>query len=155
MLRNLISRLFSTKREEKIPPQESWSVTTATLGEESLIIRFRVNAPEQLGKARFPNVVAISWGFESLSPTTQEAMSNLEDTLTDAVEKQNKAYLTAIVTGPDSREWQYYSTSHDDFMTILNESLSHLPAFPIKISSFSDPEWDAYSRLAGSDLSPN
>jgi hypothetical protein len=82
-------------------------------------------------------------------------MNDLEDTLTDAVEKQKNAYLTAIVTGPDSREWQYYSTSHDDFMKILNESLSCFPEFPIKISFFSDPEWEAYSRLAGSELSPN
>ncbi|WP_407290771.1 DUF695 domain-containing protein [Stutzerimonas zhaodongensis] len=108
------------KRDEITPPQGSWSVTTAALGEESLIIRFRVNAAEQLGKAHFPNVNAISWAFESLSPGTQEAMNNLEDTLTDAVEKQGTAYLTAIVTGPDSREWQYYAKSHDDFMKILN-----------------------------------
>jgi len=143
------------KRDEITPPQGSWSVTTAALGEESLIIRFRVNAAEQLGKANFPNAIAISWAFGSLSPGIQEAMNNLEDTLTDAVEKQRTAYLTAIVTGPDSREWQYYSKSHDDFMNILNESLSCFPAFPINISSFSDPEWEAYSRLAGSELSPN
>ncbi|MGK8439115.1 DUF695 domain-containing protein [Ectopseudomonas hydrolytica] len=143
------------KRDEITPPQESWSVTTAALGEEPLIIRFRVNAAEQLGKAHFPNVTAISWAFESLSPGIQEAMNNLEDTLTDAVEKQKTAYLTAVVTGPGSREWQYYSKSHDAFMKILNESLSCLPVLPITISSFSDPEWEAYSRLAGSELSPN
>ncbi len=147
MLRNLISRLRSKKHEEKAPSRDTWSVTTAASGEDSLIIRFRTNAAEQLAMALLPDAVAISWEFESLSPKIQEAMNNLEDTLTSAVEKQKNAYLTAIVTGPDSREWQYYSRDHDEFMRILNDSLSRLPAFPINISLFSDPEWDAYSQL--------
>lgn len=153
MLRNLISRLRNKKRDEENPPQASWSVATAVLGADSLVIRFRANAAEQLGKAKYPNVVAISWEFKSLSPETQEAMSNLEDALTDAVEKQKNAYLTAIVTGPDSREWQYYSKSNDEFMRILSESLSRFPAFPVSISFFSDPDWEAYSQLVSSELS--
>lgn len=153
MLRNLLSRLRGKKRNEETLLQDSWSITTAILGEESLVIRFRTNAAEQLDKTHFPNAVAISWEFESLSPEVQEAMSTLEDTLTEAVEKRKTAYLTAVVTGSGSREWQFYSKNHDEFMRTLNESLSSSPAFPINISFFSDPEWEAYSQLASSELS--
>lgn len=154
MIRNLISRLRSSDREKRNQPQEAWSVTTAALGEESLVIRFRVNAAEELGKENFPTVIAIAWAFESLDPETHEAMNNLEDIITAEVEKQRVAYLTAIVTGAGSREWQYYSISYYSFMKVFNESLSCLPVFPINISYFSDSEWTAYLRLAGSEFSP-
>ena len=77
-------------------------------------------------------------------------MNELEDTLTEAVEQQMHAYLTAIVTGSNAREWLYYTRTQKGFMLILNEALSRFPPLPIKIASQSDPDWKAYYRLASS-----
>jgi hypothetical protein len=129
-----------------------WSVATANDHGNTLIIRYLVDLPNWANKANLPNLVAISWPFKSPngipSPAESALMHDLEDSISEAAEKEKVGVLTMIVTGNGVCELQFYATSHEKFMHVVNVALAGKSRFPINISLQSDPNWSAYAKFA-------
>ena len=55
--------------------------------------------------------------------------------------------MTGIYTGDGQRDWIFYTKSLPVFNTVLNRALQELPALPIVIEAYADPDWEEYSEM--------
>ena len=153
MFKKFLMGLFAGTMATSSPAAESWSVATAQDNGKPLIIRYLSKLPDNFDKQAYPLLMAITWPYQSDSgmPSQSEKnrMNELEDALTEAVERNNAGLLTVLVTGNGVFEMQFYTRTQDEFLYLLNMALAGRPAFPIQIVPQPDPEWSAYQRFAG------
>ena len=66
-----------------------------------------------------------------------------------ALETSQSAFLTVVVTGNGTREWQWYSRNPEETMGLVNQAVTGYEPFPIQFSIQDDPQWEAYRRFQG------
>lgn len=155
MIKQILAGLFATTVTTAAPAEDKWAVATAEDGGRPLIIRYRATIPKGVLPSAYPNMIAITWNFESKSgmpsPAEKEQMNVLEDSISNVVEPRKQAFLTVVVTGNGVCEWQFYAKDQQEFMMLMNEALAGKPVFPIQISLQKDPEWAAYHQFKGAE----
>ncbi|HDY7993111.1 TPA: DUF695 domain-containing protein [Vibrio vulnificus] len=153
MIKRILAGLFATAVATAAPVEDRWSIGTAEDGGRQLIVRYRATIPDGVLPFVYPNMIAITWKFESKSgmpsPAEKELMNVLEDSISNIVEPQEQAFLTVVVTGNGVCEWQFYAKDHQEFMRLMNEALAGKPIFPIQVSLQKDPEWVGYHQFKG------
>lgn len=152
MFKKILKGLFASDVATTSDDAGSWSLGSGNDNGKPLIIRYLSRLPNAFDKTKFPVLMAITWTYESsngMPPQSEKSrMNELEDALTEAVEKNGAAILTALVTGNNTFEMQFYTQSEKLFVDLLNKALLGKPAFPIQIIPQSDHEWFAYKRFA-------
>src|SRR5437764_958956 len=101
---------------------DQWSVATGEDNGKPIIFRIRNQPPAFATKDAFPHLLAVSWQF--VSPNDQgmpsaedsERITELEDLLEAGLEGARQAFLTVVVTGNGTREWQWYARDPDKLM---------------------------------------
>jgi hypothetical protein len=152
MIKKLLMGLFATTATTPAISQDVWEIYTAEDNGMPLVVRLRSDIPSTVTPSAYPHMIAITWQYKSESgmPSAleKESMDDLEDTITSVVEPKNQGFLTVVVTGNETREWQFYARNTQDFMSLLNGALANKPVFPIELSLQSDPEWEAYKQFS-------
>lgn len=118
-----------------------------------VIVKFVNEFPENHLRIKFPMLTVISWKYEGETNNgmplteTNEKMIVLEDAIENTMDS-SKQYLHAYSrTGNNLKEFVYYSSSQDQFMTLLNETLVTHERYPIEINFYDDPEWNEFKKL--------
>jgi hypothetical protein len=144
----LFDRLFGKKQ-----PGDTWRLAQGEDEGCALIFRIRESAPQFATKAAFPNLLAVTWKYESPNEhgmpaqADLEQMEQLEDLLVPAFENARQAFLSVVATGNDVREWQFYAGDKASVMNAVNKALGHLDPFPVEFVFQEDPDWQGYSRF--------
>ena len=152
MIERLLAGLLAAAFSAGVLAEDPWSVASAMDGDRPLIARYRTAVPDAIVTSDYPDLVILSWKYDSKSgmpsPLESERMTDMEERVRAAVETAGQAYLTVVVTGNGVCEWQFYSKESRMFIQMLNEALSGRPVYPIQISDQEDPEWSAYKRFS-------
>ena len=155
MIKKIFLGLFSKFIATDVVASEKWKVGTFEDNGKPIIIRSLSKVPDGISTSDYPNMMAVSWKFESIngmpSPAEKELMNEFEESVTELVESEEKAYLTLIVTGNEVCEWQFYTKNKVEFMTLLNQALSGKKSLPIQLSVETDPDWSAFKQYQASD----
>lgn len=106
--------------------------------------------PMESGKYNYR--VEVSWDYTPTPngmPDDEEAelMEQATDALQTALRNDKAAYMTAIVTGENRRDWVFYTKNLAIFGKILNGALRDLPQMPLAIEAYEDPEWENYRTM--------
>lgn len=124
------------------------------------ILRFRPHLQDFIAVNRYHKHLTITWPYtsdnDSLMPgnTDTNLMSEVENSLVEALESDVHAVLAFVYTGQNQREWHWYSSDIAETGKRLNEALSYFERLPIELTAEDDPEWEEYlSVLEGADYS--
>jgi hypothetical protein len=131
-----------------------WRAARASWGGADYLLRTRESLPDPTVRSHWNKVEFVRWALSSSpsgmpEPAENERCLEFEATLESHVTRVGVGVLVAVVTGNGTKEWRFYTPSHDDFMRALNEALAGKPKFPIEISSFVDDQWLALTELLG------
>jgi hypothetical protein len=132
---------------------DRWSVAVGEVDRKRMLYRVRLEAPGFASAANFPHLLLVSWIFASPNeeglpaPKDLERMTELENLLQAAFETAGQGFLSAIVTGDELREWQWYVNDQKMTMELVNKTLGELEPFPVQFSFQDDPEWAIYGRF--------
>jgi len=96
--------------------------------------------------------VEITWKYQGDASgmpdeKTSELMARVQDSLTDAFDKDPVAVLTGIYTGDGERNWIFYTVSTHIFGNKLNRSLAGYELLPINVYTENDPDWNEYEEM--------
>jgi len=152
MLAGLLSA-FSVSASAAAEDDAVWSTAVATRSSDGhrIIYRYRSEFDSRFKRSKYPDRIIISWKYDSpdgMPPKAQhDSMDRLEHSLAPFVERPNVATLVIVSTGEGIREWIYYATSNDKFMSKLNEALHGQPRLPIEIDLWTEPTWERYEQI--------
>jgi len=82
-------------------------------------------------------------------PSSDEAacLETFENRLIAAVEKDESAWLVAVVTGRSEREFVFYLQQPKLFLQRLTDMPQESERYPLEIHSQDDPGWSYYDDL--------
>lgn len=80
------------------------------------------------------------------TPEESQEMNQFEDALESSIEIK-VGIQAASITGNGNKEWRYYTYDKDQFMSELNSGLANHKPYPVQITLYADPEWDALAEL--------
>jgi hypothetical protein len=152
MLGILITSGCGRDQARQQPAAGEWVVAEGTVGDSRLIVRARASLPPAHVRKRLPWLVTIDWPYEPVPggmppEEDNQRMIQFEDLLEMGVEKPDRCLQFHSVTGGGKRQWEYYIRDRDEFTKDLNGALRGHPKFPISITFYSDPEWQAFADL--------
>lgn len=134
--------------------KEMTSVCLAGEKDERLMrfLQVRNEMLQALAEGKYPIRVDMTWSYEGdrsgmPSEEVSEQMTELEDVLIPALEKNNLALLAYQVTGEDERLWCFYTRHLPAFQETLNEALADLPLFPLEFYAEEDREGEAFEEV--------
>ena len=131
----------------------AWTVAEGHTGEYPFFTRYRHFGPS-FSRNDYPTRLNVFWSMRSPDkhglPTTQEAadLGTFEDRLLEAVEKDESAWLVAVVTGRAERELVFYLQQPALFLQGLTDMPQEQERYPLEIHSQGDPDWSYYDDLA-------
>lgn len=135
-------------------PDDLWVFATDDSPDGPMLVRIRENAPTPEGRAAFGKLVILSWEFDPKAnaglPTSDEIeqMMALEQALFTAFDEDCESGCgVAVMTIPGRRELRFYTPDTDAFVVAFNEAMAGLPAFPIALQAFEDPDWQGFEEL--------
>jgi hypothetical protein len=131
----------------------AWATATSTRASDGhqIIYRFVSEFASGFERRSLHERVILVWRYKSATGMSamaeRQSMEHLEDLLTPQVEASGVAVLVLVSTGENLREWTYYTSSADKFLSKLNVALRSEPRFPIEVHSGPDPEWSTYEQF--------
>ena len=138
--------------EPVIPAEEKGIIGRYYENELPVIVKFVNEFPENNLREKFPMLTVVSWKYEGETnngmPLTEinEKMIVLEDAIENATVTPKQYQHAYSRTGNNLKEFVYYSSSQDHFMTLLNETLATHERYPIEINFYKDPEWSEFKK---------
>lgn len=136
-----------------IPVEEKGIIGRYYENDLPVIVKFVDEFSEKELKEKFPMLTVVSWKYEGATnngmPLTEinEKMIVLEEAIEKAMDKSKQYQHAYSRTGNNLKEFVYYSSSKDQFMTLLNETLATHERYPIEINFYEDPEWSEFKKL--------
>lgn len=116
-----------------------------------IIVKFINNFPKSSIRDKFPMLTIISWKYDGRNnngfpdKVVSEKMIVLENAL---AKDSNKIYRHIYSrTGNNLKELVYQSSSQNDFIIQLNNSLKKFERFPIEIDFYEDKNWSEFKKL--------
>jgi len=98
-------------------------------------------------------LVIVSWKYDPdangglPSSAVLAEMEAFETAVLDASEAGAWGHGVAVVTTAGVREWRFYTGGAQDFMLEFSHSLSGMGPFPIELTAYDDPDWNALREL--------
>ena len=136
--------------KESIKIDDTWSIAEGEHNGHPLVMRFRSKLTSLAGHPSYPKRLEITWSFRSFgenrmpSSAESEAMKVFENRLVPAVERDNLAILTTVVTNDGERIWYFYVSDVPEFGKRLTNMPQEEERYPIALSATADPNWDFY-----------
>jgi Family of unknown function (DUF695) len=129
-----------------------WGILSVSAEEGDAVFRIRTDRPADARLADFSTSVRIQWpyagdaiGFPEAAD--QEWMNRFEDRLEDLNWCEGLSYLMLVTTGLNLKEWLFYTTEHEAFMSRFNEVVQGLPRFPLEIAFIPDADWEQWESV--------
>jgi hypothetical protein len=133
-------------------PDDTWTVGTADQDGQPIVIRVRSGMPDPAQRQAHAQLIIVGWPYDGADtglPTAEDtvAMQAFEDAVEAGVERSGLGVQAASVTGAGHKEWRYYASNAEAFVTALNASLDGHPTYPLEIEMFDDAEWQGVQQL--------
>lgn len=132
---------------------DTWTTSEGLLEGKPIIIRIRQSLRPLAGHAQFPNRMRIVWQYEpkgeSGLPSAEllRRMATCEDALVDALECDNLAILTHVMTCDGVRQWVFYASDTGQCTDRLQETLSEDVAAAIGVNAMRDEPWSEFTAV--------
>lgn len=142
---------FKKKKTESIP--DTWAMLQSSENGLPILIRMREHAPPKIDTKSYPHLISILWqydGTESNGMPRSDVNSQMEtfENILDSLEERSVAYLVVAITGNNRKEWLWYASDPERYITSINDALSGSPKYPIDIQVSSDPKWETFNAFA-------
>ena len=140
-----------------------WIVAEGNTGSYPFQVRLRQFSME-LSKHAFPLRLNVFWSIlksdDKAYPTKSELerLHSFENRLVKAMETDDFAVLTMVLTGRNEREFVLYTSDRQEFLRRLSQMPSEADPYPIKIYCHEDPRWEYYEKQVaetGKGLAPS
>lgn len=157
----LVSSCSLNESSDKSCDKSSWLITAGQEEGKPVSIRIMDSAPLGISVGDYPNLIIIRWNYttddESGMPASSlfQEMVEIENALTDEVEKSGIVFLTATFLGNGVREWQFYARDSVEMQKSLNKTLAMYRKLPLTISGEFDPSWNSYFDLRKEIITEN
>ncbi len=118
-----------------------------------VIMKFVNELPDNKITERLPFLTVVSWKYDGSENNgmpqkeINEKMIALEDALEETMETSDIFVHAYSRTGNNLKEFVYYSTSQDEFITMLNKTLEKHEKYPIEINFYEDREWSDFKKV--------
>ncbi len=124
--------------------------------EDGLPVIYRLvdELPGEGVRESLPWLTVISWRYDrevrnGMPPSAiNEQMIALEHAV-DAIETASLCRHAYSRMGNGLKEFAYYITDRERFMTAFNDALQNHPRYPIEIEFFEDREWSDFQKVRG------
>jgi len=126
-----------------------WFTATGEEDGKPLIFRGRQNVPAGVTESDYPTLLSIFWPYEAADESgmpdeeTNDDQIDLEDAL-EVLDSPGVSFQMLVVTGNGRKEWHWYVSDVEEWMTRVNELLAGHSAFPIEIVNYLEPDWAMY-----------
>lgn len=123
-----------------------WSLAKGSHDGSPLLIRFR-QFPDDFPRAAYPDRLNVFWEMadadKSGMPSSVETarMEVFENRLVEAVEADQRAVLSVVLTCQGKREFVFHTDDAKDFLRRLTEMDQEREPYPIEIHRRNDPKW--------------
>lgn len=149
-------RAFTMTDEQAEADLCTWRI--ATIANERLfrkvVIRVKTTKPLHPDVDLLNTAVVIKWPYvsETSMPSKEvnEQQLDFERLLDPLASENDTSEIVQITTGPDQKEWIFYTWSSKAFMEKMNALLQHQPVYPLKIEFYDDPEWKVWRETIDS-----
>lgn len=133
---------------------DDWFVGRGTANGDFLLIRARTGLPSPADQGLFNTLITATWTFE-LDPAAGmpwsellDQMEEFETVVLDACDRDGWwGCGVGVVTTPGKREWRFYTSDPQAFVTEFSEALHGLGPYPIQLMAEADPEWTGLREL--------
>jgi hypothetical protein len=133
--------------------EKTWSVGNAHVQERPVVYKFMNEFPDEVTRHRIPWLTVISWKYDGDSNNgmpfkeINESMINLEDGLEDIKGRGRLFFDVYSATGNNLKEFVYYISDREEFMSNFNDALESHDEYPIEINFYKDKEWSELEKL--------
>ena len=130
----------------------AWTLAEGHTGEYPFFVRHR-RFSQPIARSEYPTRLNVFWHMslpdENGFPSSDEAacLETFENRLIAAVEKDESAWLVAVVTGRSEREFVFYLQQPKLFLQRLTDMPQESERYPLEIHSQDDPGWSYYDDL--------
>lgn len=121
---------------------------------EPALVRTRSDLPSAEDCALFRNLVVATWTYPAsdangFPPADMlDRMDTFETALFTACERDRWwGCDVAVITRAGQREWRFYTPDTRAFMAEFNTALDGQNPFPINLTVYDDPDWQALREL--------
>lgn len=128
-----------------------WAIARGEEDGRPLLFRYR-DKPPISDLTRFPYLISVLWQYQGDATggmPDDDTLANMDD-MEDAVlpiDGSDNAFLMAVITGNNHREWLWYAADAQTFSWVFNEALRGKPKFPLDLQATADPEWLTYLSI--------
>lgn len=117
-----------------------------------IIIRARSSLPDQSNRKKFRHLIKVTWMYTCSERGMPDELSKkevlvFEDKLRKELSANKIGFLAATITGKAQKEWRFYNSNAEKFMTALNKISDPKKPFPIDLQLFDDPTWQGLSEF--------
>lgn len=129
-----------------------WFASESGTGNRTIITRGRLLLENFMSSGQYSTRVEISWSYapqsRSMPPEDEAGQIDLiTGYLSEAMEADRLAVLTAVHTGAGHAVSVYYTRDLQAFSKRVDRLLSTFPPLPITIGAVQDAEWMAYTQM--------
>ena len=127
-----------------------WTTPTEAENGNRIIVTGRDDVDKFRSSGKYIYRVEVIWRNEGggMPPAADaELMQEATEAMQQAFHRDTVGVMTGIYTGDGQRDWIFYTKSLPVFNTVLNRALQELPALPIVIEAYADPDWEEYSVM--------
>ena len=132
---------------------ETWSVGKAEIQGKPVVYKFMNELPDVALRNKMFWLTVVSWKYDGYTNNgmppkdVNEAMIQLEDGL-ETIEGKEILYLDVYsATGNELKEFVFYITDREEFMSNFNKALNNHPAYPIEVNFYEDKDWSDLVKL--------
>ena len=135
-----------------IMPKNDWFIGKQDSDRGRIITRGRIFRGNQRNTTLYPMRVEVQWLYKGTAdgmPTEEETAvtDKVMNLLTDRLEDELIAWLTAVHTGGRQAVFVYYTRSVEDLSNQINATFGEFPLLPVKIGATEDKNWKEYNRM--------
>jgi hypothetical protein len=128
-----------------------WTIAEGHTGEYPFQVRFR-QFDDQFPKSEYPFRLNIFWTMNESdgqgypTSTELELLHTFENRLVDAEEEDNFSVFAMALTGRNEREFVFYTSDPQEFVTRLSMMPHEEDRYPIEIHRNEDAEWGYFEN---------
>lgn len=141
------------------PPPDIWATATGDENGLPVIYRYRANRPHAVDAAAYPSAVRIIWSYDAavrngMPPhATNDRQVDLEDAI-GPICAGDIGCLMLVFTGNGRKEWLFYVSDPESWVTRLNSLLEGHTHYPIDIENWPDETWSVWQEFVDSVSPP-
>jgi hypothetical protein len=136
------------RRAAEPDPAPNWSIVKAVNAEQNQAAILRLRTDQPVLSDSLNTAIEVTWAYESSSPfpddRDNQRMLDFERALDELSSENGYAELMQVSTGNGVKEWLYYSSDRERFMSRMNALLENHSPYPIAIRFYDDPRWEIW-----------